>query len=122
MSENPDTHDWEDRRRLTRRDKARVRFADACPGREVDGDDPRDQPRAAERSESSAADQRAPHRCLQNKPAQIRILGEIADVLLHVGGVDLHGLAGAVGRGERDLVEHALHHGLQPPRADILHA
>ena len=42
--------------------------------------------------------------------------------LLHVGGVDLHRLAGAVGARERNLVEHALHHGLQPPRADVLDA
>ena len=59
---------------------------------------------------------------LQNKPAQVGVLGEIADVLLHIGGVDLHRLAGAVGGGERNLVEHALHHGLQPPRADVLDA
>ena len=69
--------------------------------------------RSAEASVTSA---------LQNKPAQIRVLGEIADVLLHIGGVDLHRLAGAVGGAERNLVEHALHHGLQPPRADVLDA
>ena len=57
---------------------------------------------------------------LQNKPAQIRVLGEVADVLLHIVGVDLDGLAVAVGRGEGDFVEHALHHRLQPPRADVL--
>src|ERR1700733_6373069 len=42
-------------------------------------------------------------------------------MLLHVGGVDPDGLAVAVRRDERNLVEHALHHGLQPPRADILY-
>jgi hypothetical protein len=57
---------------------------------------------------------------LKDKPAQIRVLGEIADVLLHIGGVDPDGLAIAVRGHERNLVEHALHHGLQPPRADIL--
>ena len=59
---------------------------------------------------------------LQNKPAQIGVLGQIADMLLHVGSIDLDRLAGAVRGRERDLVEHALHHRLQPPRADILHA
>ena len=58
---------------------------------------------------------------LQNKPAQIGVLGEVADVLLHVIGIDLDGLAMTVRRGERNLVEHALHHRLQPPRTDILH-
>ena len=42
-------------------------------------------------------------------------------MLLHIVGVDTDGLAVAIRRGERDLVEHALHHGLQPPGADILH-
>jgi hypothetical protein len=36
-------------------------------------------------------------RRLQNKPAEVGVLGEIADVLLHVVGVDLDGLAMAVG-------------------------
>ena len=58
---------------------------------------------------------------LQNKPAQIGVLGEVADVLLHVIGIDLDGLAMTVRRGERNLVEHALHHGLQPSRTDVLH-
>src|SRR5262245_30615178 len=61
-------------------------------------------------------------RPLQDEPRQIRVLGEIADVLVHVGGVDRNGLAGAVGGGERDLVEHALHHRLQAARADVLDA
>src|SRR5262245_30526817 len=63
----------------------------------------------------------SPGRQLQDKPAQIRVLGEVADVLLHIVGVDLDGLAMAVGCGEGDIVEHALHHGLQPARADIFH-
>jgi len=37
---------------------------------------------------------------LQNKPAQIGILCQIADVLAHVSRIDLHRLARAVGRGE----------------------
>jgi hypothetical protein len=49
---------------------------------------------------------------LQNKPAQIGVLGEIADVLLDIVGIDLDGLAMAVGGGKGNLVEHALHHGL----------
>jgi len=57
---------------------------------------------------------------LQNKPAEIRVPGEIADVLAHVGRVDPHALARTVRRRERDLVEHALHHGLQPARANVL--
>ena len=49
---------------------------------------------------------------LQDKPAQIGVLGEIADVLLDIGGVDPDRLAIAVRRGKGNLVEHALHHGL----------
>src|SRR5262249_52057694 len=58
----------------------------------------------------------------ENEPAKVCVLGEIADVLVHVSGVDCHRVAGTVGRGERNLVEHALHHRLQPPRADVLDA
>ena len=47
-------------------------------------------------------------------------LAEVADVLVHIGGVDLDVVAAAVGRRERNLVEHALHHGVQPPRPDVL--
>src|SRR6185437_8437740 len=36
----------------------------------------------------------------KNKPAQICILGKIADVLINIGGVDLHSVAGAVGGGK----------------------
>ena len=46
---------------------------------------------------------------LQNKPAEVRVLGEIADMLLNIVGVDLNGFAMAVGRGEGNLVEHALY-------------
>ena len=59
-------------------------------------------------------------RHLKDKAAQVGVLGKIADVLLHIGGVDLDRLAGPVGRRKRDLVEHPLHHRLQTPRADVL--
>jgi len=55
------------------------------------------------------------------KPAEIGVLARSPDVLLHVVGIDLDGLAITVRGCEGDLVEHALHHGLQPPRADVLH-
>ena len=42
-------------------------------------------------------------------------------MLLHIDGIDLDGLAMAVGCCEGDIIEHALHHGLQPPCADILY-
>src|SRR5271168_2069266 len=61
-------------------------------------------------------------RPLQDESAEICVLGEVADVLLHVSGIDLHRLARTVGSAKGNIVEHALHHGLQPPRADILHA
>src|SRR5215467_12945704 len=59
---------------------------------------------------------------LQNKSAEIGVFGEIAHVLMHVGGVDLDCLPGAVGCAEGNIVEHALHHRLQAPRTDILDA
>ena len=37
---------------------------------------------------------------LQDKPAEIGVLGEVADMLLHILGVDLDRIAGAVGGGE----------------------
>ena len=48
------------------------------------------------------------------------LLGEVADVLLHVGGVDDDLLALLVGGVEGDVVEDALHHRREAPRADIL--
>src|SRR6185437_1002160 len=54
----------------------------------------------------------------QDEARQVGVLGQIADVRLHEGGVDLHSLARPVGRGEGNIIEHALHHGLQTPRAD----
>src|SRR5271154_7107154 len=46
---------------------------------------------------------------LKDKAREVGVLGEIADVLLDVGGIDLDRLAGAVGGGEGNLVEHAFH-------------
>src|SRR5205814_6816078 len=57
---------------------------------------------------------------LQNELAQVRVLGEVADAVAHVGCVDVNGLAALVGGVERDLVEHALHYRLQPARSDVL--
>ncbi len=45
--------------------------------------------------------------------------GEVADVALDELRVDTNLLAGPVGGGEADLVQHALHHRLQPARADV---
>ena len=42
-------------------------------------------------------------------------------MLADIFGVDGESIAGLVRCVERDVVEHPLHHGLQPPRADILH-
>jgi len=85
----------------------------------------RNQPRAAEPTgvpalTPAAGGNRAGRS--QNKSAEIGVFGEIADVLMHVGGVDLDCLPGAVGRAEGNIVEHALHHSLQAPSADILDA
>src|SRR5689334_18687921 len=48
----------------------------------------------------------------QNKPAQIGVLRKVADMFFHVSGIDRHRLAAEVGGAERDIVKHALHHGL----------
>src|SRR5271156_615924 len=61
-------------------------------------------------------------RPLQNEPAQICVLGEVADVLLHVAGIDLDRLAGTVGSAKGHVVEDPLHHCLQAAGADIFHA
>src|SRR5262245_17350763 len=39
---------------------------------------------------------------LQDEPAEIAIPGEVADMLLHIVGVDLNGLAVAIRRGKGD--------------------
>src|ERR1700733_1241563 len=56
----------------------------------------------------------------QDEPAQIGVRGEVADMTLDEIGVDANGFAGPVGGGEAHLVEHALHHRLQPTRANVL--
>src|SRR3954468_7667972 len=61
-----------------------------------------------------------PSKLLKNKPAQIRVLCQVPDVLPHIGIIDAYRLARAVGRRKRNLVEHPLHYGLQPARADVL--
>src|SRR5579871_201029 len=82
-------------------DKARARIAPAAEPVE---------PRAAGKSG------------LKNKPRQIGVLGEIADMLVHIGGIDFDRLARAVRSRKRNIVEDALHHGLQAARPDILDA
>ena len=54
-------------------------------------------------------------------PDDVGIAGEIADIFLNVSGINADGLAGAIGRCEGNIVEHPLHHRLQPPGADIFH-
>src|ERR1700719_1949526 len=56
----------------------------------------------------------------QNKPAQVRILGEVGDPAPDIVAVDFHNVARFVGGAERDFVKYALHHGLQPSRPDVL--
>ena len=51
------------------------------------------------RGRALCADPEAAQR-LENKPAQIRVFRQIADMLLHIIAVDLHALAGTVGGGE----------------------
>src|ERR1700730_9252372 len=53
-------------------------------------------PGQAKREPGRRSDTKTGGQKLQNKPAQIRVLGEVADVLLHVGGIDQDGLAMAV--------------------------
>ena len=45
---------------------------------------------------------------LQNELAQIGVLGKVAYVFLHKGGVDQNGFARTVGGGEAHLIEHPL--------------
>jgi hypothetical protein len=101
------------------------RFADAFSSREMDGDDPRNQSRAARCGENARCwlnDIQLDAFESQNESAEVRVLGKVADVLVHVGGVDFERLSRSVRRAKRDIVEHALHHRLQPPRTDILDA
>ena len=57
----------------------------------------------------------------ENVPRQVGVLGQLADPFAHIGAVDGQALAGAVGGGEADLLDHLLQHRLQPARADVLH-
>src|SRR3984885_16073693 len=56
---------------------------------------------------------------LQNEPAQIGVRREVADVALDKIRIDAHFFAVPVGGGKADLIQHALHHRLQPARANI---
>src|SRR5579863_7489111 len=80
----------------------------------------------AERApQSSGASYAAPvplWQALEDKAAQVAVARQIADVLLDKIGRDLDPLAGAIRRRKADVVEHALHHRLQAPGADILDA
>ena len=56
----------------------------------------------------------------QNKLAQVRVLRQIADMLLHIGLIDRHRFAGAVRGRIADVIQHPLQHRVQPPRPDVL--
>src|SRR3984957_18315365 len=56
----------------------------------------------------------------QNEAAQVGVRGEVADVTLDKIRVDTNFFAVPVGGGEAHLVEHPLHHRLQPARPDVL--
>src|SRR6185503_14550621 len=57
---------------------------------------------------------------LKDVLAEIGVLGERADALLHIRGVDVDRCAGAVARREADLLQQPLHYRMQAPGADIL--
>src|SRR6476660_4151456 len=59
---------------------------------------------------------------LEDIAAQIGVAGEVSHGLLDIVRVYRDALAALVGRGEGNLVEDALHHRLQAPRADVLDA
>src|SRR5690606_2185320 len=52
--------------------------------------------------------------------AQVFVARQLGQVAIDVAGVDRQGGAGLVGRLEGNVLEQALHDGVQPPRADIL--
>src|ERR1700733_2721746 len=57
----------------------------------------------------------------QNEFRQVGVLGERADLGADIVAVDRHGGIGRlVGGGEADLLEQALQHRMEAPRADIL--
>src|SRR5690606_28564405 len=58
----------------------------------------------------------------ENEARKVGILRKIADICIDIGAVDHDLRSGAIRRVEGNVVEHALHHCLQPPCADILHA
>lgn len=57
---------------------------------------------------------------LQNKLRQVRVLRQVAHVLLHVSLVNRHRFAGAVRGRVADVIEHPFQHRMQPPRPDVL--
>src|SRR5262249_49485656 len=57
---------------------------------------------------------------LQDEFAEVGVLGEGRDAFLHVLGVDGDGGAGAVGGGEADVLEQALHDRVEAAGADVL--
>ena len=59
-------------------------------------------------------------RHLQNKLAEVRILGEVGDLGADVVGVDRHRFVLAVGGRERYFVQQFFHYRVEPPRADVL--
>ncbi len=59
---------------------------------------------------------------LQNIPAQILVFDNIGKSLAYVCGVHDKLLAFPVRRGKADLVEHAFHDRMQPPRPNIFRA
>src|SRR5258707_14106718 len=59
-------------------------------------------------------------RALQNKPAQVGILGEVGDPAPDIIPIDFHDVICSVGGAERDVVEYTLHHGLQASCPDVL--
>ena len=58
---------------------------------------------------------------LENKAREVCVLGQIADMLAHIGLIDRQLLAGPVGGRETHLLQYPLHHGLKTPGADVLH-
>ena len=58
----------------------------------------------------------------QNEPAEIGILGKIADALADIGTIDTNDFTRTIGRGELDIVKHPLENRLQRTCADILDA
>src|SRR6185312_10422805 len=64
----------------------------------------------------------SPFQPLQHEPAQIRVTGQLADPVGDVGRIDGDSLALLVGGLEAQLLDEALHDGLEPASADVLDA